>query len=149
MRFVTHYSLLIWLLASPTFGKTADLKQKITDAARRASLDPRLVEAVVKVESNYKANATSSKGAKGLMQVMESTEAECDIHNAYQPLSNLMGACECLRKLVNRYQGKLDLALAAYNAGPKAVDKYRGIPPYPETLDYVEKVLSIYRRLKG
>ncbi len=132
------------LSASPS----AEMLQKITDAARRASLDPKLVQAVVKVESNFQAKATSRKGAMGLMQVMSRTARECQIQDPYHAMNNLMGACDCLRKLINRYQGDLSLALAAYNAGPGNVDRYGGIPPFSETKKYVKKVLAIYRDLQ-
>lgn len=124
------------------------LEQKIRDAAFRASLDPLLVQAVVEVESAYQPHATSKKGAMGLMQVMPETADQCDIHAPYNPLNNLMGACECLRRLINRFQGNLKLALAAYNAGPSNVEKYQGIPPFPETIQYVRKVLGVYGKLK-
>ena len=84
----------------------------------------------------------------GLMQVMKDTADQCEIHDTYHAVNHLMGACECLRKLINRYGGDLKLALAAYNAGPKAVDRYRGIPPFAETQDYVVRVLAWYDRLK-
>ena len=140
-------ALALWAAAA-TASLPTDLAQKIKDAAFRASLDPRLVEAVVAVESNFTPEATSRKGAMGLMQVMPSTADECGIHDAYHALDNLMGACDCLRKLINRYQGNLKLALAAYNAGPAKVDHYRGIPPFPETQAYVKKVLRIYSKLR-
>ncbi len=126
----------------------ADLKVKIRDAAVRAALDPSLVEAVVRVESNFHPNATSNKGARGLMQVIPKTATELQIDDAYHPASNLMGACEYLRKLLNRYQGNVRFALAAYNAGPSNVDRYGGIPPFAETREYVRKVMDIYQSLK-
>ncbi len=129
-------------------GPSPEMLEKITDAARRASLDPKLVQAVIKVESNFQLLATSHKGAMGLMQVMSRTARECQIKDPYHAMNNLMGACDCLRKLINRYQGDLKLALAAYNAGPGNVDRYKGIPPFPETQAYVKKVLSIYRNLQ-
>jgi soluble lytic murein transglycosylase-like protein len=122
---------------------------RIKDAAQRSALDPKLVQALIQVESNFKAKATSKKGAMGLMQVMQATADECEIHDPYHAVSNLNGACECLRKLVNRYQGNLNLALAAYNAGPANVDRFKGIPPFPETRAYVKKVLRIYESLKN
>lgn len=125
------------------------LHQKIQDAALRSSLDPLLVQAVVQVESGYKPSATSKKGAMGLMQVMPDTADGCDIHDPYNSVNNLMGACECLRKLVNRFGGNMKLALAAYNAGPHNVERYQGIPPFPETVEYVKKVLRIYSNLKS
>jgi soluble lytic murein transglycosylase-like protein len=138
-------------VAAPLSGMagTRSLDRQIAEAARHAYLDPKLVEAVVKVESNFSPRATSPKGAKGLMQVTPQTADECDIPNAYHALSNLMGACDCLRKLINRYQGDLRLALAAYNAGPRRVDRYNGIPPFRETREYVRKVLALYHRLKS
>lgn len=122
-----------------------DLKQKIKDAARRSSLDHRLVEALIHVESSFKANAESPKGARGLMQVMPDTADICDIQEPFHAVNNLMGACDCLRSLINRYQGNLELALAAYNAGISNVEKYKGIPPFPETRAYVKKILKLYK----
>ena len=125
-----------------------DLLAEIKIAAGRASLDPKLVQAVIAVESNYAENAVSPKGAEGLMQVMPATGEECGIQGPYHTMNHLMGACECLRKLINRYRGNLKLALAAYNAGTGAVARYNGVPPYRETQDYVKKVLKTYSRLK-
>lgn len=128
------------------FGNTPfNLKQHIGDAARRSSLDPKLVEAIIKVESNFRIKAESKKGARGLMQVMPDTADSCDIQEPFHAVNNLMGACDCLRQLINRYQGDLELALAAYNAGASNVEKYRGIPPFPETRAYVKKILSLYK----
>lgn len=124
---------------------SSSLNAIIQDAARRASLDPRLVKAVIQVESNFKTKIESSKGAKGLMQLMRPTADELDVHDRTHALNHLMGACEYLRKMINRYRGDLKLALAAYNAGPNAVDKYKGIPPYRETREYVKKILKIYQ----
>ena len=129
-------------------GSLDSLRAKIADAASHAALDPKFVEAVIKVESNFQPKATSKKGAMGLMQVIPSTAAECEIHDPYHAMNNLMGACDCLRKLINRYQGDLRLALAAYNAGPRNVDRYKGVPPFQETMAYVDRVLATYRRLK-
>lgn len=84
----------------------------------------------------------------GLMQVMPQFADECEIQSPYHSVDNLMGACRCLRKLINRYRGNLRLALAAFNAGPRNVARYRGVPPFPETRRYVEKVLSHYQWLK-
>ncbi len=131
-------------IASPTLG----LLQKIHDAATRSSLDPKFVEAIVKVESNFSPHATSHKGAMGLMQVMPTTADQCDVQVPYHALDNLMGACECLRKLINRYRGNLRLALAAYNAGTKAVERHQGVPPFPETQKYIQRIMEIYDRLR-
>jgi soluble lytic murein transglycosylase-like protein len=153
MDFRILFNRVVLVLLAVTCGPSAlalprkPLENKIFDAAQRASLDPKLVEAIIKVESNFSTKATSPKGAKGLMQVMASTARECKILDPYHPLNNLMGACVCLRKLINRYRGDLKLALAAYNAGPSNVDKYGGIPPFPETQDYVKRVLENYEGL--
>ncbi len=125
------------------------LTERIESAAARWSLDPRFVEAIVHVESNFKPKATSPKGAMGLMQVMPQTADASGIHNPYNPLDNLMGACQYLRILMNRYQHRLPLVLAAYNAGPANVEKYRGIPPFPETRAYVRSVLKYYKELRS
>lgn len=140
---------LCFLISLSALAAPTELADKIREAARHAYLDPRLVEAVVRVESGFKTRAISPKGAMGLMQVTPETAEECNIPNAYHAMSNLMGACDCLRKLINRYQGDLSLALAAYNAGPRHVDHYNGIPPFRETQAYVRRVLSIYHKLKN
>lgn len=144
--------LLISLLITSQFALAAlnpKLIQSIEDAANRSFLDPKLVQAVVAVESNFNSKATSHKGAMGLMQVMPETADSCEVHEPHHAVNNLMGACECLRKLINRYQGNLSLALAAYNAGPSNVDRYKGIPPFPETRSYVKKILDKYSKLRG
>ena len=143
--------LLISLLITSQFALAAlnpKLIQSIEDAANRSFLDPKLVQAVVAVESNFNSKATSHKGAMGLMQVMPETADSCEVHEPHHAVNNLMGACECLRKLINRYQGNLSLALAAYNAGPSNVDRYKGIPPFPETRSYVKKILDKYSKLR-
>lgn len=141
--------LLILGCAVPALGALpTHLDDRIRDAAARWSLDPKLVAAIIKVESNFKPEAKSPKGAMGLMQVMPKTASQSGIHAPYHPLDNLMGACEYLRLLMNKYKRKLPLVLAAYNAGPGNVDKYKGIPPFRETRHYVKSVLAIYDQLK-
>ncbi len=140
---------LIFILSAASASASpvsVSLKQKIHDAAVRSFLDPKLVEAVVRVESGFNIKARSKKGAMGLMQVMPGTADSCEIQEPYHAVNNLMGACDCLRLLINRYQGDLTLALAAYNAGAHNVEKYRGVPPFPETQSYVKKILSLYRK---
>ncbi len=126
----------------------ASLHQEIQDAADRVRIDSKLVKAIVEIESNYSKTAISNKGAMGLMQVMPKSADECGIRSPYHSVDNLMGACECLRRLINRYRGNLRLALAAYNAGPSVVDKYGKIPPYAETTRYVSKILQRYDEFK-
>lgn len=148
-----HFSKVLLFSLLPTLGLYAavspKLIQNIEDAAKRSFLDPKLVQAVVAVESNFDSKATSHKGAMGLMQVMPETADYCDVHEPHHAVNNLMGACECLRKLINRYQGNLQLALAAYNAGPSNVERYKGIPPFKETRNYVKRILRKYSELKN
>ena len=143
--------LLLFIILSSTSAKAlpeAILNERISSAATRWSLDVRLVKAVIHQESRANTMAKSSKGAEGLMQVMPRTADEYGIRDRRNPLDNLMGACKYLRLLMNRYRGNLPLVLAAYNAGPKSVDRYGGIPPFAETQNYVRKVLSHYQKLK-
>lgn len=120
----------------------SDLHQLAADAARRHGLDPELVLAVVSVESAFRPTAVSPKGAQGLMQLMPGTARQLGVADPFDPAANLDGGARYLSALVARYGGDLTKALAAYNAGPGAVDKHRGVPPYRETRAYVKKVLD-------
>jgi soluble lytic murein transglycosylase-like protein len=115
------------------------------EAARRHGLEPALVAAVVAVESGFRADAVSPKGAQGLMQLMPGTARSLGVANAFDPAANLDGGSRHLRQLVDAYDGDLKRALAAYNAGGGAVARHGGVPPYRETRDYVRKVLKRYR----
>lgn len=140
--------LFTFIFSSLLFSAQHDLNQRIKDAALRSALDPSLVKAVVQVESNFQSKATSLRGAMGLMQVMPKTAEAQGIRQPYHATENLMGACDYLRTLINRFRGNLKWALAAYNAGPGNVEKYGGVPPFKETQAYVKKVLNIYQKLK-
>ena len=120
----------------------------IDTTARMHGLPPALVKAVIAAESAFDSQAVSRKGAQGLMQLMPSTAASLGVANAFEPAQNVFGGTAYLRQMIQRY-GDLSRALAAYNAGPTAVDRYGGIPPYAETQAYVERVLTYYRRYHG
>jgi soluble lytic murein transglycosylase-like protein len=113
----------------------------ITELARRHGVDSRLVHAMVTVESAYQPRARSVKGARGLMQLMPDTARQYGVRNSYNPESNLDAGIKHLRSLLDRFD--LKLAIAAYNAGEAAVARFGGIPPYPETRDYVARVLRL------
>ena len=116
-------------------------EELVREHSQRQSLRPELVRAVIQVESGFDPRATSSKGAMGLMQLMPHTAKSLGVLNAYDPGENIRGGTVYLRQLLDKY-GNEQVALAAYNAGPGAVDKYDGVPPYRETKDYVRKVGS-------
>ena len=113
----------------------------VREHSQRQSLRPELVRAVIQVESGFDPRATSPKGAMGLMQLMPHTARSLGVLNAYDPAENIRGGTVYLRQLLDKF-GSDHLALAAYNAGPGAVDKYDGVPPYRETKEYVRKVGS-------
>lgn len=122
-----------------------DLRTLAVEAARRHGLDPDLVLAVVSVESGFRPQAVSPKGAQGLMQLMPRTAAELGVKDALDPADNLDGGARHLLFLLTLYDGDVERALAAYNAGIGAVARHRGVPPYRETRDYVKRVLERYR----
>ena len=115
---------------------------------RRFGIDPRLVQAVIEVESGYRVDAVSSAGAEGLMQIMPATQKELGVRDSFDPNDNIRAGVLYLKRMLDRF-GDVSLALAAYNAGPSHVDKYKGIPPFPETKAYVKKVLGRYRSMKA
>jgi soluble lytic murein transglycosylase len=130
------------------FSEQANLDEIIRYYAQRFGLEPALLCAIVKVESNYNPKAVSSKGAVGLMQLIPTTAEELAVMDPLDINENVRGGCQYLKQMLTRFSGDLDLALAAYNAGPNAVQRHKGIPPFKETVDYVNKVkhyLEIFR----
>ena len=120
----------------------------IQDASQRYGVDFSLLKAIIRAESSFNPAAVSRKGARGLMQIMPENFNALEIRDPFDPRQNIMGGARYFRTLLDRYQGKVALTLAAYNAGPTAVDRYQRIPPYVETQDYVAKVLRYYRFYK-
>ncbi|HWM76939.1 MAG TPA: lytic transglycosylase domain-containing protein [Methylomirabilota bacterium] len=116
--------------------------EEIREVAARHGVAADLVEAVIRVESAFNPRAVSNKGAQGLMQLMPRTASSLGVRDAFDPRENIDGGVRHLRYLLDRYPGNVPLALAAYNAGEKAVDHYGGIPPYAETQQYVQKILG-------
>jgi soluble lytic murein transglycosylase len=121
----------------------------IRAASGRHSVDADLVRAVIKAESDFRSNARSYKGAMGLMQLMPETARLHNVADAYDPSENVEGGVRHLKMLLERYQGDLQLSLAAYNAGSSAVEKHGGIPPFAETREYVRRVLRFYDSYRG
>lgn len=133
---------------TPAEGRALLLKDSvysdlIAAAAQAHGVDPLLVQALIQVESNYQPRAKSSKGAMGLMQLTPSTAKEYKVRNAYDPKANIEAGIRKLKGLMDKFDGAVELALAAYNAGEGAVLKFNGIPPYRETQNYVSRILAI------
>ena len=114
----------------------------IRKASGKYNVEPALVKAIIKAESNFNHRAVSRKGAKGLMQLMPATASYLQVQDSFHPENNIEGGVKYVRYLLNFFNGNLPLALAAYNAGENAVVKYKGIPPYRETQVYVQRVLN-------
>jgi soluble lytic murein transglycosylase-like protein len=120
----------------------------ITEASKKHGVSFSLLKALIKTESDFNPRAISSAGAKGLMQIMPENIRALNIKDPFDPLENIMGGTRYLKKLIIRFDGKLPMALAAYNAGPNIVDRYKQIPPFKETEDFVEKVMKYYSIFK-
>ena len=116
----------------------------ISEASKRHGISFPLLKAQIKVESDFNPRAVSKKGALGLMQIMPENVKALRIKDPFNPRENIMGGARYFKKLLKRFKGRLPLALAAYNAGPEAVDQYKRIPPYRETENYVQKVMKYY-----
>lgn len=120
------------------------LLNMISQIAHKHGVDEKLVKAVIQQESGFNSKATSHCGAKGLMQLMPGTAKTLGVNDPYNPVQNVDGGVRHLKWLLSKYNGNVILALAAYNAGSGAVDKYDGVPPYAETQNYVKKILANY-----
>lgn len=136
------------LASQPTTLTPAEIREMLARAGASHNIDADLLASLVHAESNGNARAVSRAGAQGLMQLMPGTAADLGVTNAFAPEQNIGGGTAYLDALLTRYHDNIALALAAYNAGPAAVDRYRGIPPYAETRAYVARVIREFNRLK-
>jgi soluble lytic murein transglycosylase-like protein len=147
-RFAGLSGTLACWLSAPQLARGGH-RELIREVAQRHGVEADLVEAVIRVESGGNAGAVSPKGARGLMQLMPATAAVLGVRNVFDPRENIEGGVRYLRYLMERYPGNLPFVLAAYNAGEGAVSQHGGIPPYPETQQYVRKVLGFRSRVAG
>ncbi|ABZ74781.1 Lytic transglycosylase catalytic [Shewanella halifaxensis HAW-EB4] len=127
---------------------TAQYQQQIAMAARAYRLEPALIRAVIHAESAFKSTAVSKTGAQGLMQLMPATAGELGVSDAFHPEQNILAGSRYLALLLKRFDGDIALACAAYNAGASRVEQYNGVPPYPETQAYVERVQILLKRYR-
>jgi soluble lytic murein transglycosylase len=133
---------------STRFHATDKYDKLISNASEEFNVDPPLLKAMIKAESDFDPRAISRKGAMGLMQIMPENFKMLNLENPFDPWQNIRAGAQYFKKLYKRFNGKLALSLAAYNAGPTAVDRYKSIPPYQETEEYVRRVLRYYRTFK-
>ena len=129
-------------------GSKGSIQEYIRNISNKHNVDPDLVKAIIKVESDSNPNAVSRAGAQGLMQLMPKTCEMMEVNNPFDPLENIQGGVGYFNYLYDKFNKNLELTLAAYNAGETVVMEYKGIPPYPETRNYVRKVLRLYKGYK-
>ena len=134
-------------LRNDAHSRLAPYETYIRQAARQYGVNENLVRAIIISESSGKPGAVSAAGAKGLMQLMDATARELGVKNVFNPQENIFGGTAYVSQLLKRFDGNVELALAAYNAGPSTVEKFGNIPPYKETRTYVQKVMRLYRVL--
>ena len=132
-------------LRSTSKKSSYQIIQLINQIAVQHDIDPELVNAVARVESNFNPRAVSPKGALGVMQLLPSTANRFDVHDVYDPKQNIEGGVRYLKFLRSMFSGNIPLMLAAYNAGENAVKKYNGVPPYTETQNYIRKIQQFYK----
>lgn len=129
-------------------SQSANIDELIETYSEKYGIDSDFIKAIIKQESGFNPNATSKKGAMGLMQLMPKTAQALGVIDAYNPGQNIEGGVKYLKSLLDKYGNNRELALAAYNAGPGAIKKYGGIPPYKETQNYVNKIMNTYNKVK-
>lgn len=127
---------------------TRTFDEEIRSAAQAFAVDESLIRAIIHAESAYRPDARSPKGAQGLMQLMPATQRELAVEDPYEPLGNILGGTDYLAQLLATFNGNIELATAAYNAGPEAVRNHGGVPPFAETREYVRRVQILYRRYR-
>jgi len=144
--YATEHDVEVVAEESASSPSAVDINTHIVEVATRYGVEPKLVAAIVAVESQFNARAVSRRGAEGLMQLMPATAADLDVQDSFDPRDNIDGGVRHLKRLMARFHNNVPLALAAYNAGEQAVISHRGIPPYRETRQYVVRVLRRYDR---
>lgn len=151
IRITIGLSLSIFCLLSVSAGQSLGLDQTaekydsiIRSISNRYGIDPQLVHSIIRAESDYNPQAVSSKGAVGLMQLMPETAKAYGVKDLYDPIENIEGGIKYLSDLIKTYKQDHELILAAYNAGQEAVEKHNGVPPFPETVDYIQRVKAYW-----
>ena len=131
-------------ISTPKTSTKSQVLNVVNQISKKYNVDEKLVQALIKQESGFNPKARSKAGAMGLMQLMPSTAKNLGVQDPYNMVQNVEGGVKYLKSMLNKYNGNVILALAAYNAGPNAVDKYSGVPPYKETQNYVKSILANY-----